>query len=644
MNAELLEVSADLLLENVKGWEQRTIEVICERIKTLGYISPTDQKALKNIVDFTGDMDGITKDLATTLAMTSKDIEILYKQTLEYTGNQKESLYQYLSISPTPFIDNKKAQAIVRAFMKTTEKSMRNLSMTKALYLTGADGIRKPFEDAYKSILDKAVLAVSTGAGDFQSEMRSTIAQLGGGGVRVNYGSGVTRRLDTVVRQNILYGAKQANIEYDEVIGEELGCDGFEVDYHSSPRPSHGFMGGQMFAIGKARTVKGVYYPSGDVALERLNEYGCLHDKSTVILGVSEPSYSKEELAKFKAQDEELVDIDGVKKTRYEWKQEQRKLETAVRYKKDQANAFKASGDMDGRRQAQGSIDSLTAKYDRLTEKAGLQSTPERMSVAGFNKVKATTKKSTAVVKKSLITGNDSGIIKATPKPKKVEFVPAKTIEEAQEYSKKFIDDKIFAPHFKGEVNFKGIDLEYANEINRSLLEINEQIKLPKLSGIKVVSGKSKQFKSGTDAIMAYSPVEKGIYINKDILKNSKTFANQIKQSDNAWSSVMDNIDKLTGSQKELAQRYKDAGRSLVDGKTVNGLFTHELGHHVQWQVFDVKTTNALAENSAKYATKISGYATANRSEYMAESFVAYMRGETKVIDPLYADYLNKLI
>ena len=46
----------------------------------------------------------------------------------------------------------------------------------------------------------------------------------------------------------MLYGIKQANNEYNERIGEEIGATGYEIDYHSNSRPTHRFMQGRQFA------------------------------------------------------------------------------------------------------------------------------------------------------------------------------------------------------------------------------------------------------------------------------------------------------------------------------------------------------------------------------------------------------------
>ena len=50
---------------------------------------------------------------------------------------------------------------------------------------------------------------------------------------------------------------------------------------------------------------------------------------------------------------------------------------------------------------------------------------------------------------------------------------------------------------------------------------------------------------------------------------------------------------------------------------------------------------NELGKEMSLYASKISGYATSSKSEYLAESFVAYMRGEKANIDPKLVEFLD---
>jgi len=222
-------------------------------------------------------------------------------------------------------------------------------------------------------------------------------------------------------------------------------------------------------------------------------------------------------------------------------------------------------------------------------------------------------------------------------------FKPAETIEEAQAYAQRFVGTG-FSPTFKNQIDYSGISLESANEINRTLDGIFSNSDIPPINGIKVISSTSKQgkkaFGEGADAIAAYNPVEQGIFLNKDILKNTKAYEKHLKESRDAWDLVMSDIDNLTTAQRELAMKYKEAGRSLVD-ETISGNIKHEMGHHVAWQVLDAETNNSVGSRMSKFAPKISGYANASKNEYLAESYAAYLNGETSLLDPEYVKYLN---
>lgn len=246
----------------------------------------------------------------------------------------------------------------------------------------------------------------------------------------------------------------------------------------------------------------------------------------------------------------------------------------------------------------------------------------------------------------------ETGKIDFTEKNKVVEkvdsesnFVPAKTVEEAEKFAQQYCNSGFMSKTFKGKIDYKGIGLENANSINKALSQVFEKIDLEKISGIKAVSPTSalgkKAFSGGADAVMSYSPLENGIFINKDILKNKKSFEDYVKKSEDAWNTVMNNIDKLSGRDKELAMTYMNAGRDLVDGKTVEGMLKHEIGHHVQWTLIDTKSNNEIGSRMSEFASKISGYANASKSEYFAESFSAYMNGEQDILDPEYVRILK---
>ena len=80
--------------------------------------------------------------------------------------------------------------------------------------------------------------------------------------------------------------------------------------------------------------------------------------------------------------------IDNQTKTRYNWTQEQRKLETAVRYQKDVVTVARAAGADDLARAAESNIKALRAEYRKVSKGADIPTQYDRMKVAGYVPVK----------------------------------------------------------------------------------------------------------------------------------------------------------------------------------------------------------------------------------------------------------------
>ena len=106
------------------------------------------------------------------------------------------------------------------------------------------------------------------------------------------------------------------------------------------------------------------------------------------MLGISEPAYTEEELAEYRRSSVEQVTIDGKTRSRYQWTQEQRRIETAIRREKDVAIAAKAAGDDVLRRQCQQRINDYRKHYERISKDAGLEVRTDKMTVSGFHRVR----------------------------------------------------------------------------------------------------------------------------------------------------------------------------------------------------------------------------------------------------------------
>ena len=378
-----LEQQADLLMQNVSGWETSTLERIGKRIGKYGKMSLADVKSINNIAVVKQDMNAITKELAKVTGYNISQVEQMYGELLEEQHFANQPLYDYRGKKFVPFAENRELQAIARAYAKTTGETMINLAKTKALCILGANGDPVGMQKYYTDVLDKAVMRVSTGATDFHTAMRDSIIELGGSGVRVDYGGGVTRRLDTVVRQNLLWGAKQASTEYNTMIGEELGCDGVEVDAHSTPRESHRFMQGQQYSLHGKKTINGVVYEDFEAsgASSALQDYGCLHYRTPILLGISEPRFSKKQLAEIEEQNNKEYTIGERTGNRYFWSQRMRNLESATREQKTIRDLARSSGDKVLVKKCNERIKAYRQKYDEICNATGLSPELKRLSV-----------------------------------------------------------------------------------------------------------------------------------------------------------------------------------------------------------------------------------------------------------------------
>lgn len=420
----LLDEYADVIFQRLEDFNDYTLEVIGRHIKEIGSLSAYDQQALKNMADISGDMKKITAKLAEITKMNIEDIEKIYTQVVSDGLNTYKPLYDFKGIKFTPFQNNEIAKRLVRQFAMITDGEMINLTRTKALgfdklgIVGGKVGVVGSYSlsEGLERVLGEAVTAVKAGTTDFHTAMRKTIGELGGSGVKVIYGSGVNRSISAAVRQNVLWGVKKSIDLYDDELAKELELDGFEVDAHPGCRPTHEFMQGKMYAIGKGKTVNGTYYPSGDEALKALSDYGCLHYKTGVLLGVSSPRYTKEELEKIQAETKEIIEFDGKKHTLYEWKQVQRRMERQTRNEMSVSKLYKASGDNIAAKQHKERAMAYLNKYDGLVKGVpGLEDRRDRMRVfegsVSSHKGKTIDKITSDFAAKKLTNGGKGGII-----------------------------------------------------------------------------------------------------------------------------------------------------------------------------------------------------------------------------------------
>ena len=380
-----LQAYEDYIASNITDWESESIARVCQKIGKIGRMSKKDLEKFDADKETKKEWERIVSALAIATALNIRTLKKAYINEFEAWEKQNEYLYQYRGKKPLG-VKNGALQGIIDRAVKQNAKEILNLTNTKALSVLDRNGNPIRFQNAiYKSFGD-AVKTVTEGKSDFYTTMRQTVQNLGGGGCRVNYGEGITRRLDTVVRQNMAYGIKQSHKEYNALVGREIGADGIEIDYHSNSRPSHRYMQGKQYAKGaEGKTVNGVFYPSAEKegVYDRLYEdYNCRHYETDIILGVSEPRYSAEELRRFEEQDKRIYKIGNLEGDGYYFSQRMRSCEAEIRRCKDEINALKAFGNSEAEINAlRKRIKTVRAKYNEIADVTGISAEPKRLSV-----------------------------------------------------------------------------------------------------------------------------------------------------------------------------------------------------------------------------------------------------------------------
>lgn len=397
-----LEKMPEAICRRLSGANRDFLQKIGEHILKIGTISPTDMHALEQMRLFGADVAALENELAAITKKNLSEIDTIFENTARENYDFSEQFFKYKGLDFVPYDKNTALKNMVRALAKQTKDTYKNYANhTAFMVYDGANRkVMSSLSEVYSFVTDKAVLAVRTGAVDYKSAMRKTLKDLADSGIRsvyrengragavADYANGYSRRLDTAVRQNILWGVKNCNQLTADFTGNAFGADGYEIDWHGGARPSHRAMGGKQYAIGRARTVGGIYYPSFDTVAPLLEDYGCLHFKFSILLGVSAPTYSNRELERLKAADNRKITFEGKEYTVHEATQIQRQLETKARHAKDRQIIAKAAGDETLMRTEQERINLITRKYKAFSDAAGLPVKTERMSVSKYHRVK----------------------------------------------------------------------------------------------------------------------------------------------------------------------------------------------------------------------------------------------------------------
>lgn len=411
LSDEIMEKITERLVTRIQDVNLYILKKIAKKLKEIRKLNPTNAQQLVQIMQYGGDYDKIVKELSKLTKINVKDIYSIFEEVTKRDYAFAKQFYDYRKKKYIPWEENTALQQQVKAIAQQTAESYMNLSKTSGIgyMVVDSNGVVtfRDISSTYKDSIDRAILSVSQGKETYDEAVYNILNQLGRSGLKyVEYESGRTMRLDSAVNMNVREGLKTLHNETQLEFGKQFDSDGVEVSVHINPAPDHELVQGRQFSNEEfakfqndqdAVDVSGRKFPSisEETGQDRrsISQYNCYHTINTIVVGVSKPIYSDEELQRIIDENEKGFDYEGKHYTMYEGTQLQRKLERRIRTQKDLQILGKESDSEKLIYKSQKKINALTDKYKELSDVSGLRAKTERLRVSGYHKVKVSNQK-----------------------------------------------------------------------------------------------------------------------------------------------------------------------------------------------------------------------------------------------------------
>ncbi len=349
------------------------IKLMAKQIKEIGKLSPSNLFRLQQMSKMQQNIDSIEYMLAQETGKTLDELD----KVLELSGlsvyKDAYELYVAHNRIQVPFKQNQNMMNYIRSVQSLTHNTFMNMSNTTVIF------------EPYRNLVDVAIDAVTNGIDSYNNIIHKQLTdsalqsnlRYADEGLKVTYASGLTRRLDSAVRMNVLEGVRQVNNGIREKTGEEFGADGVEVSAHALCARDHIDIQGKQFS-------KKEFELRNEELRRHISTCNCKHYTFPIILGISKPTYTDKELRQYKANSEKPVNINGKEMTKYQATQAQRNMETAIRKQKDKYIFADTMGDTEMAEKIKNNINQLQSQYNSISQQAGLSPKMDRTYVPGY--------------------------------------------------------------------------------------------------------------------------------------------------------------------------------------------------------------------------------------------------------------------
>lgn len=380
---EILDAMPEEIAELFRALEGKLLDEICSRLVLRDELNQVTLSGIQALRSHGIDIKDIKKAIQETAHISGEKLDALLAGAVERNQAYYTQLIDLAQLTQPEHIVN---AADIAALVAQTQDELHNITRSLAFHVDNGRTMLQPAQ-AYQWALDNAVMQIQSGAISYDQAIRGAVKQLADSGLKtVQYESGHVDQIDVAARRAVLTGVKQLCARYTEASAAYLDTPYYEVSAHSgardkpgpSPWSSHKDWQGRVYSVREGDIYPSIYSECGLGYVDGLEGANCRHIRNVWVEGISERTYTDEQLANI---DRPPFEYDGKTYTMYEAAQMQRRMERTMRKLKREKAAYQAVGAEEDARDTNIRMRRLSVKYTEFSEKAGLRQQRERMNV-----------------------------------------------------------------------------------------------------------------------------------------------------------------------------------------------------------------------------------------------------------------------
>lgn len=304
--------------------ELQIIEEIATRIANFGYANTVVINDLRIAQEMGFLYQDIVKLVAEYNNTTVEEVNRIFYEAGEKTLKRDDEIYKEVGLQPLPLAQSESIKQVMNATIIRTAGNLQNLCKTTA----------NTAQTQFYNAINNAYMYTSTGVKSYTQAILDEIKNISKQGAVITYPSGAKRSLESAVRTNVVTAINQNCGKIQEARADEMGWDLMEITAHSGARPEHARWQGKIVSL----SGKKGYLSKRDIGYGEVDGFkgiNCRHDWHPYLKG-STKAYSNKQLKEWQ---NEKVEYNGKKISKYEATQKQRAMERRIRQDKKDLKA-----------------------------------------------------------------------------------------------------------------------------------------------------------------------------------------------------------------------------------------------------------------------------------------------------------------